>query len=169
MKVPPEVANVSHQVPWTCSPPDSLDDVEPHLFTVDSLPGMELIFFAVAGGMGLCLGFVLKIVLITQGCFFTAGQHGDVFFFLCCPASRWAWGVHRRLGGKQDIGRGNAAGTGYPDWFSSFSHWPLDCKKDSKWQSVKARPKAECILEWLVFFVWAKNVLQCWILTFFPF
>jgi len=32
------------------------------------LAGIELIFFIVAG-MGLCFGFVLKTVLITQGCF----------------------------------------------------------------------------------------------------
>ena len=32
------------------------------------LAGVELIFFLVAR-MGLCFGFVLKIVLIIQGCF----------------------------------------------------------------------------------------------------
>ena len=32
------------------------------------LAGIELVFFVVAG-MGLCFGFVLKTVLITQGCF----------------------------------------------------------------------------------------------------
>ena len=32
------------------------------------LARMELIFFVVAS-MGLCFGFVLKTVLITQGCF----------------------------------------------------------------------------------------------------
>ena len=32
------------------------------------LAGVELIFFAVAG-MGLCFGFVLKTVLVIQGCF----------------------------------------------------------------------------------------------------
>ena len=32
------------------------------------LAGIELIFF-IAASMGLCFGFVLKTVLITQGCF----------------------------------------------------------------------------------------------------
>ena len=32
------------------------------------LAGVKLIFFIVAG-MGLCFGFVLETVLITQGCF----------------------------------------------------------------------------------------------------
>ena len=38
------------------------------IISVLVLAGIELIFFTVAS-MGLCFGFVLKTVLITQGCF----------------------------------------------------------------------------------------------------
>ena len=39
-----------------------------HVTPVLVLAGIELIFFIVAS-MGLCFGFVLKTVSITQGCF----------------------------------------------------------------------------------------------------
>lgn len=90
--------------------------------TVGSLAEMELILFAVVG-MGPCLGFVMKTVLITW----------ELFCLLYCPARRWTWGVPRRLGRRQGVGRGNTAETDDPDWSSSFFQQPLNCNKDSKW------------------------------------
>ena len=45
-----------------------LPQPEANLLAVLVLAGIELIFFIVAS-MGLCFGFVLETVLITQGCF----------------------------------------------------------------------------------------------------
>ena len=74
------------------------------------LTGIELIFFLVAG-MGLCFGFVLKTVLITEGCFpycwavLVLSQ--GLFCFSPHPTSEEA-------GGAQGV-RGDTAGTADPD------------------------------------------------------
>lgn len=65
-------------------------------------------------GMGLCLGFVPKIVLITQGSFLLLDSIGT-YSASCTALPADDWEGHRRLGGRQDIGRGNTAGTGDPD------------------------------------------------------
>ena len=65
------------------------------------MAGIELIFFRVAS-VGLCFGFVLETVLITQGYFLVAeqGLHRVKAFSVphpTPPVSRL--GVHKELGG----------------------------------------------------------------------
>ena len=68
------------------------------------LAGIELIFFIVAG-MGLRFGFVLKTVLITQGCFHycraVLTQSQGLFCVSPHPTSEEA-------GGAQEVGRGHS-------------------------------------------------------------
>lgn len=66
------------------------------------LVGIELIFFAVAG-MGLCLGFVLETVLVTQGCFcYRCTELAQTWgFSVPHPTSEWA-------GDLQEVGRGSS-------------------------------------------------------------
>ena len=49
-------------------PEHDINGMEEGVENVLVLAGIELIFFIVAS-MGLCFGFVLETVLITQGCF----------------------------------------------------------------------------------------------------
>ena len=63
--------------------------------------GIELIFFTVAG-MGLCFGFVLKTVLITQGCFlYCSYTEPRPFLLLPPPQQRAGWGGTRSWEGTQ--------------------------------------------------------------------
>ena len=68
------------------------------------LAGIELIFFIVAS-TGLCFGFVLKTVLIIQGCFHycraVLTQSQGLFCFSPHPTSE-------KAGGAQEVGRGHS-------------------------------------------------------------
>ena len=74
------------------------------------LAGVELVFFTLAI-MGLCFEFVLKTVLVTQGCLVPAEQcsHRAKASSAPHPTPPASWlGVHRELGG-------GTAGTADPD------------------------------------------------------
>lgn len=65
------------------------------------MSGREFIYFTVAG-RGLCFGFVLRTVLVTQGCFHYCWAGLVQYQGLCCfsPHSTLKW-----VGGAQGIGR----------------------------------------------------------------
>ena len=75
------------------------------------LAGIELIFFIVAS-RGLCFGFVLKTVLITQRCFHHCWAKAFSASHPTPPARRL--GVHKKLGR-------DTAGTADPTWPKGYS------------------------------------------------
>ena len=81
--------------------------------TVLVLGGIEIIFFT-AASMGLCFGFVLETVLITQGCFSScwAGLRELRPFLPLTPPQQQAGGGG---GGHKGLG-GEMAGTADPNW-----------------------------------------------------
>ena len=79
-----------------------------------ALAGIELIFLTVAS-MGLCFGFVLGTVLVTQGCFRCCRAALTRSQGLCCPSPH---PTSEQAGGQEEWG-GDTAGTadqrGIPD------------------------------------------------------
>jgi len=100
------------------------------------LAEVELISFIVAR-MGLCFGFVLKIVLITQRCFLlllsSAHTASRSFLLLTLPHQRVGWGCTRIWEGTQP-GQLTAAGqTDMPYDMTSYSAIKCWGKKKQGW------------------------------------